>query len=50
MEKYLKEHYYDQISNLLNEARDRTHVALHVEYVLYFDFFYFKCEMCLSFL
>ncbi|XP_031621313.1 DNA helicase MCM9-like [Contarinia nasturtii] len=31
MDKYLKEHYYDQIFSLLNEANDRTHVALNVD-------------------
>lgn len=31
MEQYLKENYYDDIVNLLNEPNDKTHAALQVE-------------------
>lgn len=33
MEQYLKEHYYDEITLLLNDTNDRTHASLQVEYV-----------------
>lgn len=31
MEQYLKEHYYDEIENVLNDSNDRTYASLHVE-------------------